>query len=195
MILNCVLIAKDRMMAGRGMPWRILVAAVPVLVLCGPASAQVILNETTAGRNLDLALANAPGDMVTAGVARARETARRGFEQVLNPQITDPEDGDDDPTPEPLLRSLVDDVVEELTRVVMVLLNRWLARAGLMDLLEPSDLVPEGGTEFTGLDDLNLLNLFGLPGDITPPDTTPPDTTPADTTPPDPRDRDPKGGR
>ncbi len=177
-------------MAGRGMPWKILVAAVPVLVLCGSASAQVILNETTAGRNLDLALANPPGDMVTAGVARARETARRGFEQVLNPQITETEDGNGDPpTVEPFLRGIIDDVVEELTRVVMVLMNRWLARAGLMDLLEPSDLVPEGGTEFTGLDDLNLLNLFGLPGGTTPPDSTPPDTTP-----PDPRDQDPKGG-
>lgn len=114
-----------------------LATAAVALGLSVPANAQDVMEGRTAFENLRGAGGRAPGRMVTAGLARAQETAAGGRAQVTAPQITETS------RPTPIRAQFLADVIEilfeQLEATFLFLGNRWLARAGLGPLL-PADL-------------------------------------------------------
>lgn len=126
----------------------------------------VLLNGATAFDNVSAA-GQAPGNMVSRGVGRALAKADDGFASVLAPQITETE----------RQRSVGDQfridsvpiIANEATRIILVLINQWILRAGLGDL-------------FPGLADIITLFESGSV-DPTTPDPGSTDTTPGPTRP------------
>lgn len=92
----------------------------------------VRLSGATAFDNVSAAAGQAPGNMVSRGVGRATTKADEGFALVLAPQITETQ-------PQ---RSVGDQfridsvpvIANEATRIILVLINQWILRAGLGDL-------------------------------------------------------------
>ncbi len=129
-----------------------LVTAAVALGLSVPASAQNIMEGRTAFDNLRAAGGRAPGGMVTAGLARAQETAARGRAQVVAPQITETS------LPTPIRAQFLADVIEilfeQFEQTLLFLGNRWLARAGLGDLLPLELFFPPSGGDGSDLSDL-----------------------------------------
>ncbi len=161
-------------MATRSKSLALVVAAAVLLAMSAPAGAQSIMDGSTAFDNLNLSLGRPPGNMVTAGLGRAQDAADAGFSQVRAPQITETERPRS--VREQALIDAFDSVINDINRAILVLINRWLARAGLMPLIPPEVLLPRGGGDGTGLDGLgdlgDLLDQAGDGGDTTDADST-----------------------
>lgn len=93
----------------------------------------VTLSGPTAFDSLGAALGQPPGDMVSRGVGRALAAADEGFARVFAPDITETEPhrsvGDQ------FRVDSIPTVANEISRIILFLLNQLFARAGLGELV------------------------------------------------------------
>ena len=93
----------------------------------------VTLSGPTAFDNLGAATGQPPGSMVSRGVGRALSKGDDGFDRVLTPEITETEPrrsvGDQ------FLVDSVPTIADEISSIILTLINQWFARAGLGELV------------------------------------------------------------
>ena len=105
----------------------------------------VTLSGPTAFDSLGAALGQPPGRMVSRGVGRALGKTDDGFGQVFAPDITETEPrrsvGDQ------FRVDSVPTIADEISSIILALINQWFARAGLGELVpdisQISDLLDE----------------------------------------------------
>ncbi len=156
---NSAFFIGDLAMARRSTWLTVSVATAVTFGLGVPTNAQGIMEGRTAFDNLRAGGGRAPGSMVTAGVARARQTADQGRAQVISPEITETS-----PTTtirEQFLSDLADiivqafnDIVQQFIQMIVSLVTQQLTDAGLMPILSLDDLLP--AADSNGADNTNV---------------------------------------
>jgi hypothetical protein len=134
------------MMSARHKGLTVLASATVLCLLCVPGSAQIILSGQTPSQNLALAVASehAPGNMVSAGLARAAAAVRQPG-QVF--EITETERSMS--FGEHFQSQALVGVVQELMDTINYLISRILERAGLST---DTSTDPDSSTDGDGTD-------------------------------------------
>lgn len=137
---------------------QVVLAVVIGLGAPGPVYGQVIMEGPTAFDNINLSLGNPPGDMVNAGIARAKDAAQQGRAQVTQPDITETTPtmsiGDQFMSDvADIFLTAVEDLVNQFVQALLSIVTGWLSNAGLVpDTSSLGDLLPSNGTDGTTTD-------------------------------------------
>lgn len=138
--------------------WFTVSVATAVAVGFGvPANAQDIMEGRTAFDNLRAAGGRGPGNMVTAGLGRAQQTADQGRAQVISPDITETSStttiGDQFRSDvSAIVVQAFDDIVQQFIQMILGLATQWLADIGFMPSLSLDSLLlgaDSGGADNT----------------------------------------------